>query len=409
MYMVNVAILGFGTVGSGVAEVMEENAVSIAHNALEDIRVKRIVDIRDIEDGHFSKMQTKDFSVVENDPDIKIVVETIGGVGVAYDYTKRSLLAGKSVVTSNKELVAKHGHELLSIAKEKNVNYLFEASVGGGIPIIRPITQCLTANELDEVYGILNGTTNYILTRMVQGNVSFEEVLHEAQRLGYAEADPTADVDGHDAARKICILADLCFGKSVDPDRISVQGIRGVTAEDVEYARRLGYKIKLLGRAYRLDEEHITAYVAPHLISKTSLLSNVDGVMNGIVVHGNALGEAMFYGAGAGKRPTASAVVADVIDAAKHMLARKYLGWDESEPDYVVDAADIRMRWYVRTGSGLEEIGRAFGNVRLISYPGEYPGAGPDEYAFATEPITGRELQKRLSGMEVRSLVRILG
>ena len=408
MYMVNVAILGFGTVGSGVAEVMSENAVSIAHNALEDIRVKRIVDVRDFAGSPFSGMITKDFSLVENDPDIKIVVETIGGVGVAYDYTKRCLLAGKSVVTSNKELVATHGHELLSIAKEKNVNYLFEASVGGGIPIIRPITQCLTANELDEVYGILNGTTNYILTRMIQGNVSFEDVLKEAQRLGYAEADPTADVDGYDAARKICILADLCFGKSVDPEKIGVQGIRGVTSEDVEYARRLGYKIKLLGRANRLDNDHITAYVAPHLISKTSLLSNVDGVMNGIVVHGNALGEAMFYGAGAGKRPTASAVVADIIDAAKHMQARKYLGGDESEPGYLIDAADIRMRWYVRTGSGLEDIGKAFGNIRLISYPGDYPGAGPDEYAFATDPITGRDISKKLEGMDVRSLFRIL-
>ncbi len=406
--MVNVAILGFGTVGSGVAEVMEENAVSIAHNAMEDIRVKRIVDVRDFPGSPFSEIITKDFSLVEKDPDIKVVVETIGGVGVAYDYTKRSLLAGKSVVTSNKELVATYGHELLSIAKERNVNYLFEASVGGGIPIIRPITQCLTANELDEVYGILNGTTNYILSQMIQGNVTFEEVLKEAQRLGYAEADPTADIEGYDAARKICILADLCFGKSVDPNEISVSGIRSVTAEDVEYARRLGYKIKLLGRAYRLDGEHITAYVSPHLISKTSLLSNVDGVMNGIVVHGNALGEAMFYGAGAGKRPTASAVVADVIDAVKHMQARKYIGWDESEDGYVVNAADIKMRWYVRTGSGLEDIGKAFGNVRLISYPGDYPGAGPDEYAFATEPITGRELERILSGMDVRSMFRIL-
>lgn len=406
--MVNVAILGFGTVGSGVAEVMEENALSISHNALDELRVKRIVDVRDFPGNPFSSMVTRDFSEVENDPDIKIVVETIGGVGVAYDYTKRCLLAGKSVVTSNKELVATHGHELLSIAKEKNVNYLFEASVGGGIPIIRPITQCLTANEIDEVYGILNGTTNYILTQMVQGNVTFDQVLKDAQRLGYAEADPTADVEGYDAARKICILADLCFGKSVDPQVVNVQGIRGVSAEDVEYARRLGYKIKLLGRAYRLDSQHITAYVAPHLISKTSLLSNVDGVMNGIVVHGNALGEAMFYGAGAGKRPTASAVVADVIDAAKHMQARKYLGWDESQDGYVVDADDIKMRWYVRTGSGLQDIGKAFGNLRLISYPGEYPGAGPNEYAFATEPITGREIKERLQSMDVRSLFRIL-
>ncbi len=406
--MVNIAILGFGTVGSGVAEVMEENAQSISHNAAEDIRVKYIVDIRDLSGSPFADKLTRDFSVVENDPEVRVVVETIGGVNAAYEYTRRALLAGKSVVTSNKELVATRGHELLEIAKRKNVNYLFEASVGGGIPIIRPITQCLTANELDEIYGILNGTTNYILTRMITDGAPFAEILKDAQRLGYAEADPTADVEGLDAARKICILADLCFGKSVDPESISVEGISGVTLEDIEYARRLGCKLKLLGRAYRLPDGHITAYVAPHLISKTSLLSNVDGVMNGIVVHGNALGECMFYGAGAGKRPTASAVVADVIDAVKHMKARKYIGWEESEPGWVVNAEDVKTRWYIRTGSGLEQIGRAFGDVRLISYPGDYPGAGPGEYAFATPELTGRELASKTSTMEIRSRFRIL-
>ncbi len=406
--MVNIAILGFGTVGSGVAEVMEENAQSISHNAAEDIRVKYIVDIRDLSGSPFADKLTRDFSVVENDPEVQVVVETIGGATVAYEYTKRALLAGKSVVTSNKELVATRGHELLEIAKRKNVNYLFEASVGGGIPIIRPITQCLTANELDEIYGILNGTTNYILTRMITDGAPFAEILKDAQRLGYAEADPTADIEGLDAARKICILADLCFGKSVDPESISVEGISGVTLEDIEYARRLGCKLKLLGRAYRLPDGHITAYVAPHLISKTSLLSNVDGVMNGIVVHGNALGECMFYGAGAGKRPTASAVVADVIDAVKHMKARKYIGWEESEPGWVVNAEDVKTRWYIRTGSGLEKIGRAFGDVRLISYPGDYPGAGPGEYAFATPELTGRELSAKTSTMEIRSRFRIL-
>ena len=406
--MVNIAILGFGTVGSGVAEVMAENAQSIAHNAAEEIGVKYILDVRDFPGSPFAGKMIRDFSLIESDPDVQVVVETIGGVGAAYEFTKRALLAGKSVVTSNKELVATRGHELLEIARQKNVNYLFEASVGGGIPIIRPITQCLTANELDEIYGILNGTTNYILTRMITDGAPFGEILKDAQRLGYAEADPTADVEGYDAARKICILADLCFGKSVAPEKISVEGISGVTLEDVEYARRLGYKIKLLGRAYRLPGGHITAYVAPHLISKTSLLSNVDGVMNGIVVHGNALGECMFYGAGAGKRPTASAVVADVIDAVKHRKARKYLGWDEAEPDYLVDARDVKTRWYVRTGSGLTAIGRAFGDVRLISYPGEYPGAGPGEYAFVTEDLTGRELTAKCAGMEIRSRFRIL-
>ncbi len=406
--MVNIAILGFGTVGSGVAEVIEENRQSITHNAAEEINVKYILDIRDFPDSPFADRIIHDFSVIEKDPDVKIVVETIGGAKIAYEYTRRALMAGKSVVTSNKELVATRGHELIEIAKQGNLNYLFEASVGGGIPIIRPITQCLTANELDEIYGILNGTTNYILTRMITDGAPFEEILRDAQRLGYAEADPTADVGGFDAARKICILADLCFGKSVDPEKIRIEGISGVTLEDVEYARRLGCKIKLLGRAYRLPGGRITAYVAPHLIHKQSLLSNVDGVMNGIVVHGNALGECMFYGAGAGKRPTASAVVADVIDAVKHMKARKYLGWDESEPGYLVDAEDVVTRWYIRTGSGLAAIGAAFGDLRLISFPGEYPGAGPGEYAFVTPAMTGRELEKLTAGMEIRSRFRVL-
>lgn len=407
--MVNVAILGFGTVGSGVAEVINENAKSIAANAGEEIRVKYIVDIREFPDSPFAALMTKDFGKVENDPEVSVVVETIGGATIAYEYTKRSLLAGKSVVTSNKELVATRGHELLKIAEEKNVNYLFEASVGGGIPIIGPIIECLTANKLDEIYGILNGTTNYILTRMVSEQADFADSLKEAQRLGYAEQNPSADIEGYDAARKICILSDLCFGKNVSPDEISVQGITSVTLNDVEYARRLGCKIKLLGRAYTLPDGRISAYVAPHLIGKTSLLSNVDGVMNGIVVHGNAIGECMFYGAGAGKRPTASAVVADVIDAVKHRVTRKFINWDEAEKGYVAPADEQPMRWYVRTGSGLEDIGKAFGNLRLVSYPGEYPGAGPDEYAFVTWEMTGKELRERLGDMDVRSLFRMLG
>ena len=406
--MVKIAVMGFGVVGSGTVEVIEENAVSIAHNAADEISVKYILDVREFPDSPFADRIIHDFSVIENDPEVQIVVETIGGAGVAYDFTKRALLAGKSVVTSNKELVATKGHELIAIAKEKNVNYLFEASVGGGIPIIRPITQCLAANKIDEVFGILNGTTNYILTQMIVAGASFEDALKDAQKKGYAEQNPSADVDGIDACRKICILSDLCFGRHVDPALIRAQGITKIGAEDVEYARRLGYKIKLLGRALRTGENTITAYVAPHLVSKTSLLSNVDDVMNGIVVRGNALGEAMFYGAGAGKRPTASAVVADVIDAVKHLKARKYLDWDDAFDGYVTDSLDLVSRWYVRTKASLEEIGRAFGDIRLISDPGEYPGAGPGEYAFATEPMDGRKLQAMLGDMSTESVYRIL-
>lgn len=402
--MAKIAICGYGTVGSGVAEVIAENADSIARNAAEDVSVKYILDKRDFPGDPFENMIVHDFSTIENDPEVSIVVETMGGIGAAYEFTKRALLAGKSVVTSNKELVASKGHELIAIAKKNNLNYLFEASVGGGIPIIRPITQCLAANKLDEVYGILNGTTNYILTEMIQNNATFEDALHQAQVNGYAEADPTADIEGLDAARKICILADLCFGKHVNPADIKAQGIKGVTTADVEYAKRLNCKIKLLGRALRTGRETATAYVAPHLVSNSSLLSNVDGVMNGIVVHGNALGDTMFYGAGAGKRPTASAVVADVIDAVKHMKARKYLDWDDAPSGYFTDSSYVSSRWYVRASTSLQQIGWAFDKVNFVTYP----GAADDEYAFATESYDEKTMLKLTSGMNVRSMFRIL-
>lgn len=402
--MAKIAICGYGIVGSGVAEVIVENSDSIARNAAEDVSVKYILDKRDFPGDPFENMIVHDFSIIENDPEVTILVETMGGVGAAYEFTKRALLAGKSVVTSNKELVATKGHELISIAKKKNLNYLFEASVGGGIPIIRPITQCLAANKLDEVYGILNGTTNYILTEMIQKDASFEDALHQAQANGFAEADPTADIEGIDAARKICILADLCFGKHVNPSDIKAQGIKGVTSADVEYAKRLNCKIKLFGRALRTGSETATAYVAPHLVSNSSLLSNVDGVMNGIVVHGNALGDTMFYGAGAGKRPTASAVVADVIDAVKHVKARKYLDWDDAPSGYFTDSSYVSSRWYVRASTTLQQIGWAFDKVKFVTYT----GAAGDEYAFATESYDENTMLKLTSGMNVRSMFRIM-
>ena len=402
--MVSIAILGFGTVGSGVAEVITTNAAKITQTAAQEIHIKYILDVRDFPDSPYANLFVKDFSVIEQDPEVQIVVETIGGATVAYDYTRRALAAGKSVVTSNKELVATRGHELIALAKTTNANYLFEASVGGGIPIIRPITQCLAANELDEIYGILNGTTNYILTDMIQNGSSFDAALAKAQELGYAERDPSADIEGTDACRKIAILAALCFGRHVYPDQVPTEGITGVTLADVEYARSIGYKIKLLGRALRTGPSTITAYVAPHLINRMSLLSNVDGVFNGIVVHGNAIGEAMFYGAGAGKLPTASAVVADVIDASKHLTARKYLDWEEGSPDFVTDARQLRSRYYVRSGASLEQLGAAFGNVRFI----DRPNAEPGEYAFITELCTDYELASRSAGLDIRSKFRIL-
>ncbi len=402
--MAKIAICGYGTVGSGVAEVITENADSIARNTAEEVEIKYILDSRDFPGDPFEKYIIHDFSLIENDPEVSVVIETIGGAKIAYEFTKRALLAGKSVVTSNKELVATKGHELIAIAKQKNLNYLFEASVGGGIPIIRPITQCLAANKIDGVYGILNGTTNYILTEMIRSNASFEDALRQAQVNGFAEADPTADIEGHDAARKICILSDLCFGKHVNPDDVKAEGIRGVSPADVEYARRLNSKIKLLGRALRTGHSTVTAYVAPHLVSETSLLSNVDGVMNGIVVHGNALGDTMFYGAGAGKRPTASAVVADVIDAVKHVKARKYLDWEDAPAGYFTDSAYLPSRWYVRAATSLQQIGWAFGKVNFVSYP----GAAGDEYAFSTESYDEHTMLKLTSGMNVRTMFRLL-
>ena len=315
--MTKVAILGFGTVGSGVAEVLSKNSQGIARRSGGEIQVKYILDVRDFPDSPFKDCFVKDFSIIENDPEVEVVVETIGGAKVALEFTTRALKAGKSVVSSNKELVATHGYELLQLAKANGVSYLFEASVGGGIPILRPLTNCLSANEVEQITGILNGTTNYILTRMIKAGLTFEQALKEAQDNGYAEKDPTADVDGHDACRKICILSALACGQHVYPQQVPTQGIREVTLADVAYADSCGYKIKLLGRCLREPEGKVCAFVAPHLVSCENPLAGVEDVFNAIAVTGNAVGDVMFYGRGAGKLPTASAVVADVIDIAR--------------------------------------------------------------------------------------------
>jgi len=400
--MINVAILGFGVVGSGVAELLSQNAERVALASANDVELRYILDIRDFPDSPFSDKIIRDFSRIESDPDVQVVVETIGGIGAAYEFTKRALHAGKSVVTSNKELVAEHGYELLSIAKERNVNYLFEASVGGGIPIIRPLTQCLAANEISEIYGILNGTTNYMLSQMATKNQSFETALKEAQDLGYAEPDPRADIEGDDAARKICILASLAFGEQIHPDQVSTEGITHVTLADLHYARRAGWKIKLLGRTLRLEDGKILAYVAPHLVGAgSSLLANVEDVFNGIVVRGNALGDVMFYGAGAGKLPTASAVVADVIDCAKHLKARKYMAWGPGGSDIAADVREVPFRWYVRRPAGCA---CAFGAIELLTYE----GANPDEMAFLTKPMSYTEIAPKLERAEAVAAFRIL-
>lgn len=350
--MVNVAILGFGTVGSGVAEVIHKNNNHISQKVANQVNLKYILDIRDFPDSMFADKVVHDFSVIEQDPEVDVVVETIGGATIALEYTRRALLAGKSVVTSNKELVATHGYELLRLAKENQVTYLFEASVGGGIPIIRPISQCLAANELCEIAGILNGTTNYILTRMIRAGLPFEAALKEAQEKGYAERDPSADIEGADACRKICILSSLAFGRHIYPEQVATEGISHITLSDVAFAHSGDRKIKLLGRAIRREDDRVCAYVAPHLVPDESPLANVEDVFNAISVKGDAIGDVMFYGRGAGKLPTASAVVADVIDAAKHLKSKKYITWDEGGPDAVYSIDEVKNRWYVRVPAG---------------------------------------------------------
>ena len=402
--MVNVAILGFGTVGSGVAEVLTKNGGLIDQRADELIRLKYILDVRDFPDSPYRDRFVKDFSVIEQDPEVNIVVETIGGATIALDFTTRALKAVKSVVTSNKELVATHGYELLQLAHKNGCSYLFEASVGGGIPILRPLTSCLAANELTQVTGILNGTTNYILTRMIKAGLTFDQALKEAQDNGYAEKDPTADVDGHDACRKICILAALAFGEHVYPDQVPTQGIRGVTLEDVAYADSRGYKIKLLGRAIRQPGGKVCAFVAPHLVPGENPLAGVEDVFNAIAVTGNAIGDVMFYGRGAGKLPTASAVVADVIDIAKDLKKDRHNAWGPGAADLVVSPDILTSRWYVRAQAAVDQARLACGEIQPLARAGAPAG----EVAFLTAPMTEPQVLDQLRGIQVDSIFRVL-
>ncbi len=402
--MVNVAILGFGTVGSGVAEVLTKNGGLIDQRVDDLVRLKYILDVRDFPDSPYADCFVKDFSVIEQDPEVDIVVETIGGATIALDFTTRALKAGKSVVTSNKELVATHGYDLLQLARENGVSYLFEASVGGGIPILRPLTSCLAANELTQITGILNGTTNYILTRMIKAGLTFEQALKEAQENGYAEKDPTADVDGHDACRKICILAALAFGQHVYPQQVPTEGIRNVTLEDVAYADSKGYKIKLLGRCIREPEGKVCAFVAPHLVSDENPLAGVEDVFNAIAVTGNAIGDVMFYGRGAGKLPTASAVVADVIDIAKDLKKDRHNAWGPGAPDLVVSPDILSSRWYVRANASMDQARLACGEIQPLARAGAPAG----EAAFLTGQMTHPQIRDCLKGMAVSSLFRVL-
>lgn len=346
--MFKAAIMGFGTVGSGVYEILDRNADIVTKNARNTIEVKYILDLREFPDAPYQEKFIKDFTVIENDPEVAVVVETMGGKGAAYEFTKRCLLAGKHVVTSNKELVASHGAELLGIAKEHNVNYLFEASVGGGIPIIRPMFQCLTANHMTHITGILNGTTNYILTRMIHAGLDFETALKEAQQKGYAEANPTADIEGIDACRKICILSDIAYGDNVYPEKVETEGISKITLQDVDYAAQADCVVKLLGRAVLNKDGTFYAFVAPHFVSNACPLSDVNDVFNAIMITGDMLGDCMFYGQGAGKLATASAVVADIIDCVRHHERRRKIGWGDGSKNLLRPLDDFASRWYIR-------------------------------------------------------------
>ena len=405
--MIEIAVLGFGVVGSGTVEVLDKNSDRVARSAGQEVKVKYILDIREFPGSPYESLFVKDFDMIVNDPDIAVVVEVIGGVDKALEFTRRSLSAGKSVVTSNKELVAAHGYELLKLAGEKGVNYLFEASVGGGIPIIRPVAQCIAANIINEIYGILNGTTNYILTEMARNGAEFSTALADAQKKGYAESDPTSDIMGHDACRKICILSSLAFGRHIYQEHVPTEGIEAVTTEDMDFAAKMGYKIKLLGRA-RLTGEKVAAYVAPHLIAADNMLADVNGVMNGIVVRGNAVGDLMFYGAGAGKLPTASAVAADVIDAVKHIRLRKLLSWEEGGADAVADPELLESAWYVRTNVTKDKVGHEFGEV--VFAEGETAGEKSPATAFRTAVMNGKKVREILNrGIPALSLFRVLG
>ena len=400
-----VAVMGYGTVGSGVVEVIESHYESITkHTDGEMLEVAYILDLRDFPGDKHEALFTKDFNDILNDDEVKVVAETMGGVNPAFDFTMKLLQAGKSVVTSNKELVAQKGLELLRTAEENGVNYLFEASVGGGIPIIRPMDQCLAANNIEGVAGILNGTTNFILTKMIEDGMPFADALKLAQDNGFAEKDPTADIEGFDACRKVCILASLAFGKHVYPNQVAAEGISNITLEDVSYISSIGGVIKLLGQIKYINSEKIAAFVSPAVVFNGSQLASVNGVFNAILVRGDAVGDVCFYGPGAGKLPTASAVVADMVDCAKHVERRKIFGWGDGSEDYVVDhKAVLSMPFYVRANANEAAVKAAFGDVKFMKRFGQ----PSNEVAFITEAMTENELTTKLGDFEVINTIKV--
>lgn len=402
--MIKIAVLGYGTVGSGVFEVIRTNRERIRKNAGEEIEIKYVLDLRDFPGDPVSDVLVHDFNVILQDPEIQIVAEVMGGTGAAYQFTKQALLAGKSVCTSNKALVAEHGRELMEIAREKNINYLFEASCGGGIPIIRALNASLTGDVINEITGILNGTTNYMMYKMDVEGSDFDEVLKEAQQKGYAEADPTADVEGHDACRKIAILSTLAYSKYIDYKSIYTEGITKITPADMDYARAINRKIKLLATSKQM-EEGCYAMVAPFLVNDENPLYGVNDVFNAVFVNGNMLGDAMFYGSGAGKLPTASAVVGDIVDAARHLKTGTIRNGWSGEPAHMMSLDHVTGEFLVRIKAEAREQAEAvFETKTILQLPNH-----PEEMALLTGEMSQGEYREKASQLkeEILGMIRI--
>jgi homoserine dehydrogenase len=397
--LVGIAVLGFGIVGSGVVEIIRKNSENINNKAGDEIRLKYILDIRDFPNHSESAIMTKNADEVFNDSEVKIIIETIGGIKIAYEYTKRALLSGKHVVTSNKELVATHGPELLQIAKENNLNYMYEASVGGGIPIIKPLYECLTADEITSITGILNGTTNYILTSMCKGGKTFETALKDAQNSGYAEANPVADIEGHDSCRKLAILSSIAYGQYVNYKNIPVEGITKLTYEDLKVASAINHKIKLIAYSKKIDDK-IFARVCPVMLDASHILANVEDVYNAILVSGNAIGEVMFYGKGAGKLPTASAVVGDIIGVCKNINRSFRYIWNISKVESLSNPDFMESQYFIRINvrdidEAKKYITESFINAELFEIQGE-----KDKLGFKTGKAANKDIQQKIQKMK---------
>lgn len=399
--MIKVAVMGYGTIGSGVVEVLDINKASIAKRAGDEIEVKYVLDLRDFPGDPIQDKVVHDYKTIVEDPEVSIVVETMGGVEPAYTFVKAMLEAGKHVTTSNKALVAAKGAELIALAKEKNLNFMFEASVGGGIPIIRPLNSCLTADEIEEITGIVNGTTNYMMTKMSEEGSEFADVLKDAQDKGYAEKDPTADIEGYDACRKIAILTSLVCGQQVDFEDIHTEGITKISATDIKYAKAMGRAIKLLASSKKLGEGY-AAMVAPFLLPVSHPLYNVNDVFNAIFVHGNVLGDVMFYGSGAGKLPTASAVVSDIVDIAKHSHVNVAVEWSSKKLE-LESCGNLVNRYFVRTTAEKAQIESVFGAVEYVVAEGV-----TGETGFVTADMSENEYAKKAEELgSVLQMIRV--